>query len=79
MDAINFVQGQTINYYHIRQNKSRFWCLPQGFGSTLHSAVSSKYLRHYIVGKIRDDLHFCKVKQSIDIIFDKIYDFWCLP
>ena len=30
-------------------------------------------LIHYILGKIQDDRHFCKVKQSIDIIFDKIY------
>ena len=35
----------------------------------------STLLRHYIVGKIQDDCHFCKVKQSIDIIFDKIYHF----
>ena len=75
MDAINFVQCQTINQYHIFDRidaDTRFWYLPQCFGYAGHSAVSSKYFRHYIVVKIQDDRHLCKAEQSIDIIFDKI-------
>ena len=43
-----------------------------GFSYAWHSDVVRKYFGHCIVNKIQDGRHLCKVKQWIDIIFDRI-------